>query len=78
MLFYLCEKADAIRIAFGMLGVTLFFVLICLLINYDLIRVRTSTVIAAVVATVLSFALVVLLPDSDLAYEMCRRAGITF
>lgn len=76
MLFYLCEKADIIRNAFCLLGMFLFFVLAYLLTNCEFTRVRTITAVG--VATVLSFAMFVLLPDSDLALELCRRAGITF
>lgn len=78
MLFYLCEKADLIRIGFCMLGIFLFVVLNYLLVNREFTKVSTRTIVAICAATVLCFVLFVLLPESDLAFELCRRAGITF
>lgn len=78
MLFYLCEKADMVRESCFLLGICMFMFVIYVQSTGTISRVNRWKIVAAWVALGICFALFMLLPDSDLAYELCRRAGITF
>lgn len=77
MLYYLCEKADLIRNSFCTLGVVMLFVL-PYFTDRQFTKVSKKALTVAWIVAILCLALFVLLPDSDLAFELCRRAGITF
>ena len=78
MLYYLCVKADLIRM--GLLSIAMIIGIVCLelvVVSYPK-EISKLQCVAAGAGALMCGILYVFIPDSYLAFELCRRAGITF